>query len=154
MPSQLLGRADAGRLPGPLPCDLLGRLEGHGALLLDGDAEPAELEPGRALADAKIDAAVGEQVERGDAFRCARGMIVARDHLADAVAKADVLGQGRRAGQEHLGRGGMRVFVAEMMLDLPGVVVAEPVGQDDLIERLLEEAMLVAGRPRLLELQP
>jgi len=48
----------------------------------------------------------------------------------------------------------MRVFVAEMMLDLPGMVVAEPVGQDDLVERLLEEAMLVAGRPRLLELQP
>src|SRR5216684_4902733 len=59
----------------------------------------------------------------------------------------------RAAALEHLGRGGMRVFVAEMMLDLPGVVVAEPVGQDDLVERLLEEAMLVAGRPRLRQLQ-
>ena len=40
------------------------------------------------------------------------------------------------------------------MLDLPGVVVAEAVGEDHLLERLLEQAMLVtlAPRPRQLKL--
>ena len=39
------------------------------------------------------------------------------------------------------------------MLDLPGIVVAEPVGQFDLIERVLIEPMLAARFPRARQLQ-
>ncbi len=133
--------------------DLLRRLERHRPLLLGGNGEAAELEAGRAFADAEIDAAVGHDVERRDAFGGARGMVVARDHLADAVAEADAPGQRRGARQEHLRRRGMRVFLEEMMLDLPGMVIAEAVGEHDLVERLLEEPVLVARRPGLGELQ-
>jgi hypothetical protein len=42
----------------------------------------------------------------------------------------------------------VRVLFEEVVLDLPGVVHAEPIGQLHLIERLLEEAMLGAVVPR------
>ena len=42
----------------------------------------------------------------------------------------------------------MRIFLEEMVLDLPGVVDAELVGEFDLIERLLEQPVLVALVPR------
>ena len=43
------------------------------------------------LAGAEIDAAVGDQIERGDALRHARGMVEVRRKLHDAVAEADAL---------------------------------------------------------------
>ena len=39
------------------------------------------------------------------------------------------------------------------MLDLPRMVIAQPVRQLDLVERVLIEPMLVAGRPRAGQLQ-
>ena len=41
----------------------------------------------------------------------------------------------------------MRVFLEKMMLDLPGVVVAELVGQLDLDQRVLEELVFRMFRP-------
>ena len=59
--------------------------------------------------------------------------------LDDAVAEADVLGPLRHGGQEHLGRAGVAVLLQEVVLDLPHVVEAEPVGQLDLLEGVLEQ---------------
>ena len=56
------------------------------------------------------------------------------------------------SGQKHLGRGGMGIFFQEMVLDLPDVVEAEPVGQLDLIERVLEQFQLQPFGPRPWEL--
>jgi len=39
-----------------------------------------------------------------------------------------------------------------MVLDLPEVVEAEPVGELDLLQRVLQQAVLVVGRPRPREL--
>src|SRR4051794_39515993 len=47
----------------------------------------------------------------------------------------------------------MRILFEEMVLDLPGVVIAEPVGQFDLIERVLIQLQLAAGLPWARQLQ-
>ena len=59
--------------------------------------------------------------------------------LDDAVTEADVLRALARRGEEHLGRRRVRVLLEEVVLDLPRVVVAEPVGELDLVERVLEQ---------------
>src|SRR6185437_10109964 len=41
----------------------------------------------------------------------------------------------------------MRVLLEEMMLDFPGMVDAEPVGELDLVERLVVDAVLIALAP-------
>ena len=41
----------------------------------------------------------------------------------------------------------MAVLLEEVVLDLPGVVVAEPVGELDLVERVLEERVLALLGP-------
>ena len=102
----------------------------------------------RALAGAEFDAAVGDEVERGDALGDPRRVIVFRRHQADAVAEPDSFGALRAGREEDFRRRGMRIFLEEMVLDLPGVVDAELVGEFDLIERLLEQPVLVALVPR------
>ena len=57
---------------------------------------------------------------------------------------ARALGTG---GEEDLGRGGVRVLLEEVVLDLPGVVDPEPVGELYLVEGLVEEAELVSLLP-------
>jgi hypothetical protein len=47
----------------------------------------------------------------------------------------------------------MRIFLEEMMLHHPGVVVAEPVGGLELRQRVLVEAEFVAFLPRARQLQ-
>ena len=133
--------------------DLLGRLERHGPLLLGRDVEAAELEPRRALADAELRAPVGDEVEHGDGLGRARGVVVVGDHLADAVAEPDALGAGGGGGQEHVGGRAVRVFLQEMVLDRPGVVEPQPVGQLDLGQRVLHQLVLVVGTPGLGQLQ-
>ena len=100
----------------------------------------------RALADAQLDPAVADQVERGDPLGDARRVV--RGELHDAVAEADVLGALAGRGEEHLRRRGVRVLLEEVVLDLPRVVVAEPVRQLDLVERVLDQVVLAVGGPR------
>ena len=68
-------------------------------------------------------------------------MVVARRHEHDAVSQPD-LARALRRRQEHLGRRGMRVLLQEVMLDLPRMVDAQPVGQLDLVESVLEQPVL------------
>ena len=67
---------------------LLGRLAPHRALFLGRDVEAFHLQRGRRFTGAPVGAAVRHQIERGDAFRHTRGMIVFRRHEHDAVARA------------------------------------------------------------------
>src|SRR5579862_6614005 len=76
-----------------------------------------------------------------------------RRQLHDAVAQADLLGALARCGEEHLGGGRMRILFKKMMLDLPGIVVAEPVGQFDLVERVMIELPFVVRPPWARKLQ-
>ena len=55
-------------------------------------------------------------------------------------------------GEEDLGRARVRVLLQEVVLDLPDVVDAEPVGQLDLLERVGQQRLLVASRQRAREL--
>ena len=83
----------------------------------------------------------------GDALRRVGG------ELHDAVAEPDVLGALAGGAEEDLGRRGVGVFLEEVVLDLPGVVVAEPVGQLHLVERVLIELAFVVRPPRARQLQ-
>jgi hypothetical protein len=85
-----------------------------------------------ALAEAELDAAVGEQVEGGHLFRDARWMVGGQ--LDDAVAEPDVLRALAGGAEEDLRRGGMRILLEEVVLHLPGIVEAQAVGQLDLVE--------------------
>src|SRR5262245_47302525 len=68
--------------------------------------------------------------------------------LDDAVAEADAPGALAGGAQEHLGRRGVRVLLQKVVLDNPGIVVSEPVGQLDLGERVLEDVVLALFGPR------
>ena len=78
-----------------------------------------------------LDAAVGDQVEAGDAFGHALRRVGGKLH--DAVAEADVLRPLAGGAEEHLRRGGMGILLEEMVLHFPGVVVAQPIRQLDLV---------------------
>jgi hypothetical protein len=45
------------------------------------------------------------------------------------------------------------VFVEEMVLDLPGIVETQAIGELDLVERLVKQPVLVSGFPRLRQLE-
>ena len=91
-----------------------------------------------ALADAQLDPAVAEEVERADPLGDPRRVVGRQLH--DAVAEADVLRPLAGGGEEHLGRRRVAVLLEEVVLHLPRVVVAEPVGELDLVEPVLEQA--------------
>ena len=79
-------------------------------------------------------------------------MVVAGRHQHDAVTQSDLFGALRAGGEEYLRRGGVRVFLKEVMLHLPNVIDAQPIGQFDLIERVLEQPQFKTVRPRTGEL--
>jgi len=56
------------------------------------------------------------------------------------VAEADALGALRARGQKHLRHRGMGIFLKEMVLDLPGVIDADAVGELDLFQRFAIDA--------------
>src|SRR5262249_6281824 len=115
------------------------------ALVAHADVEGMELGRACRLAHAEIDPAAREQVERGaavgDAMRLVGG------ELNYAVAEPNALGALAGGAEEDLGCGGVRVLLQEMMLDLPGVVVAKLVGELDLGERVLQQLILAHRAP-------
>src|SRR3954471_16115913 len=118
------------------------------ALLLALDAEAAELGLRRRLAGAELDPAAGDQVERGGALGDPRGVVERGRQLHDAVAEPDALGPLRRRSQEHLRRARVRVLLEEVVLDLPDVVEADPVGELDLLESVAQQLLVGAVLPR------
>src|SRR5215813_15543878 len=69
-------------------------------------------------------------------------MVVARCHQRNAVAEPDAFGALRAGREEHLGRRGMRILLEKVMLDLPDVIDADPVGELHLFQRYLVEPPL------------
>ena len=120
-------------------------------LVLHVAAERRQLGDRGALAHAEFAAAVGQQVEHGDALGDAGGMV--GGELEDAVAEPDLLGALAGGGEERFRRRRVRILFEEVMLDLPGVVVAQPVGELELGQRVLIELVLVALFPRPRQLQ-
>ena len=115
---------------------LLGRLLPHRPLVVGIDAEAAHLDRRRRLAGAPLDPAVRHQIERRDPFGDPCRMIVVGRHQRDAVAEPDLLGALRAGGEKNFGCRGVRILLEEMVLDLPDIIDAEPIGELDLIERL------------------
>jgi len=68
--------------------------------------------------------------------------------LYDPVAQSDILRQLACSGEEHLRLRRVGVLLKEMVLHFPGVVVAEPVSQLDLGQRVLIQLPLVIRTPR------
>src|SRR5262249_9350724 len=120
----------------------------HRLLLGGGDAEAAELERGGRLAGPPLDAPAGEQVEHRDELRDPRRGGEAGGPQRDAVAEADPPRALRGGGEAGLGARRVRGLLEEVVLDLPEVLDPEPVGELDLLERLLEHAPLRARLPR------
>ena len=131
--------------------DRLDRFLEHLALGLHVAAERRQLGDRGALAHAELAAPVTEQIEHRDALGDARGMIGGQ--LEDAVAEPDLLGALARGGEEGFRRRRVRIFLEEMMLDHPGIVVADPVGGLQLRQRVLIEPQLVAVAPWPRQLQ-
>ena len=121
------------------------------ALFLKGATEWFEFGAARTLAHAEIDPAATDQVERRDPLGDPRR--VAGGQLHDAVGEADLFGALARGTEKHLGGGRMRILFEKVVLDLPGIVVAEPVGQFELVERVVIEPQLAARLPRARQLQ-
>ena len=65
------------------------------------------------------------------------------------MTEVDPLRTLRAGGEKHLGCGGVRVFLEEVVLDLPDVIDGEPVGELDLVERPLIKAQLAFFGPGL-----
>ena len=121
-------------LGGPRLADDLHRLVEALGRLVDRDAEAVELGLAIALADAEIDAAAGQQVERrdllGDQHR-----IVPRQH-DHRGAEPDVLGARGEIGQ-HRHRGRDLALAGEVMLDHEELLEAEPIGFGHIVDEAL-----------------
>jgi len=102
------------------------------ATFLHVDAENVELVADEAAADAEIEATLRKLIEGrgllGDPDR-----IVERQH-GRAGAKPDALGAGRQIGQECVIGRKQSAVADEMVLDDPGVIDADLIGELDLLD--------------------
>src|SRR5207247_9667881 len=114
----------------------LHRLLPHVALVAHAAAEGMQLDRSLRLAQAELDAAARQQVERGDALGHADRM--AGGQLEDAVTETDATRALGGGAEEELGRGRVRGLLEEVMRDDPGAVVTELVGERDLDDRVAE----------------
>ena len=76
--------------------------------------------------------------------------------VAERIATLDLVSSGRvewGSGEEHLGRRAVRILLEEVVLDAPGVVEPQPIGELDLRQRIRDDALLRARVPRLRHLQ-
>ena len=117
------------------------------ALLGDVDTIAAQFEDRSGFTGAEFDPPVRDKIERRDAFSDASRMIVAWRHEHDAMAETYAFCALRARCQKHLRRGGMGIFLKEMVLDLPRVVDADAVGEFDLFERLAINSVLGISVP-------
>jgi len=136
-------------------CHLPGGLIGHRLFVVRVELEPEDLRRRARRADAPFDAAVADQIERGQSLGHPGRMVVLRWHEPDAMTDADVRRQRRGGGQEHFGRRGVGVLLQEMVLGRPHVLDAQFVGQDRLLEGFGEGAFFgcLVPRPRKLNFE-
>ena len=122
------------------------RLLPHVALLAHAGAEGMKLDRPLTLSEPQLDPAAREEIERGDALGHPDRVI--RGELDDAVAEPDAARPLAGRAQEDLGCRRVRVLLEEVVLDHPGVVIAQAIGQLDLSQGVLKDLVLAAGRPR------
>ncbi len=101
-----------------------------------------------ARAGAEFDAAVAQQIERGDPLGDASGVIDVGRRLHDAVADTYVLGALAHGGEKYFRRRGVRVFFQEMMLGGPDIVISALIGKNRLFQRVLQQRVLGIASPR------
>src|SRR5580704_981625 len=134
------------------PRDRAERLLPHLALVRARDVEAAQLQRGRRLAGAKLDATAAHQIKRRDPLRNARRMIVPRRQQRDSVAESNLLRPLAGSRQKNLRRGRMSILFEKVMLDFPHVVDAELVGELDLVECVPKQLQLRSLCPRTRQL--
>ena len=117
----------------------------HVALVAHAPPEGMELHGPLPFAEPQLHATPAQEIEGGHALRHANRMIGGK--LDDAVAETDAARALAGRPEEDFRRGGVRVLLQEVVLDLPRVVVAQPVGQLDLGQRVLQEPMLAVEGP-------
>jgi hypothetical protein len=110
--------------------DRLHRFFEDGAPILHSAAEGLEFGDRGALAHAKLAASIAEQVEHGHTLGDAGRVVGGK--LEDAVTEPDVLGALARSGEKRFRRRAVRIFLEEVVLHLPRVVVTAPICQRDL----------------------
>ncbi len=123
----------------------------HRAFLVERDPERLKLGAAGTLAHAEFGPPAADQIEGGDALGDPRRR--ARGQLHDAMGEPDLFGALAGGAKKHLGGRRMRIFLEEVMLDLPGEVVTEAVGEFDLVERVLVEAQFAVRLPGPRQLQ-
>jgi hypothetical protein len=64
------------------------------------------------------------------------------------MGDANIFGALADGPKEHFGRGTMRIFLQEVMLDLPHEIEAEPIAEFDLLQRLPVDIVFAAVIPR------
>src|SRR5207248_2485389 len=89
-----------------------------------------------------------QQIQRCDAFGHAGGVVVAGRCLHDAVAEPQPRRPSSDGGQEDLGCRGVAVLLEEVVLDHPGGVDADAVGQLALLDGVGEHGGLGVVVPR------
>ena len=108
--------------------------------------ERMELYRPLSLAEPELHAPAREEIERRHALGHANRVVGGELH--DAVAEPDALRALARGAEKDFRRRAMGVLLEEVVLDAPRVVEAEPIGELDLRERVLEELVLATFRPR------
>ena len=104
-----------------------------------------QFRPSIALAHAEFDAPVTQQVECGHTF-CNAGRIIGGE-LDDAVSETNVFRALAGGTEEHFWRRRVRIFLEEVVLDLPGEIEAEAIRQLELVQSVVMERPLGVGLP-------
>ena len=133
---------------GPRFDDNFGGLPDLFACALVIDAEAVQFLDGRGAAQAKFDPAVADDIEHGSLFRHLDGMVELKRQQPHAMGDANIFGALADGAKEHFGRGTMRIFLQEVMLDLPHEIETEPIAELDLLQRLPVDIVFAAVIPR------
>ena len=129
--------------------------EGHGLVeplggLLDRDAKARELRRPIALADAEIQASVGQEVDRGHLLGQQHRIVPGQHH--HRRAQPDPAGAAGQVAQE-IERGRQLPDAGEVVLDDKHAVIAELLGMEHIVD-VLAVAEAVANRPFASRLGP
>jgi hypothetical protein len=98
------------------------------------DVEAVKLLRGGRTARAELHPAVAHDIEHGGLLRHLNGIVEVEGQKPDAVGDPDIPGPLTDRAVEDFGRGAVRVFFEEVMLDFPNVIHPDVIGQFDLRE--------------------